>query len=228
MRSGAMAGDDATLRARIRDSAVRQFGRDGYAGTSIRSVAAEAGSSPALVLHHFGSKAGLRAQCDDWVVGETFRRNKEADPALVGDPQLAEVMRTWLSDVETFRPQIDYLARMLIDGGDEGERLFDRLVGQTADLVRHAVDRGAMHPVSDPPMTALLLTVHGVATLVLQRQISRSLGSTGLDADLLRRMTVPTLELYTHGLYRDDRLLVAARSALGVTDVGVTDPGAGS
>jgi hypothetical protein len=31
-------------------------------------------------------------------------------------------------------------------------------------------------------------------------------------------MTVPTLELYTHGLYADDRLLEAARAALAGDD----------
>ena len=34
----------------------------------MRAVAAEAGVSPALVIHHFGSKDALRAACDEHVL----------------------------------------------------------------------------------------------------------------------------------------------------------------
>ena len=60
---------DLTSQARIRDAALVRFGADGFAGTSVRSIAADAGVSPALVLHHFGSKEGLRTACDEHVVG---------------------------------------------------------------------------------------------------------------------------------------------------------------
>lgn len=59
MRSG------LTARARIRDAALARFGTDGVAGTSVRAVAADAGVSAALVLHHFDSKEGLRQACDE-------------------------------------------------------------------------------------------------------------------------------------------------------------------
>lgn len=48
-------------RAAIRAAARRRFGRDGFAPTTIRSVAADAGVDPALVMHYFGSKQGLFA-----------------------------------------------------------------------------------------------------------------------------------------------------------------------
>src|SRR3712207_8086528 len=49
------ADDDLTGRARIRDAAIRRFAVDGF-GTSVRAIAADAGVSPGLVIHHFGSK----------------------------------------------------------------------------------------------------------------------------------------------------------------------------
>ena len=51
--------------------------------------------------------------------------------------------------------------------------------------------------------------------LLLERHIGRALGTDGLDAEALKRMTVPTLELLTHGLYADDTYLRAAKAALG-------------
>ena len=60
--------EDLTTRARIRDAAVDLFARDGFAHVTVRRIATEAGVSPALVIHHFGSKEGLRAACDAHVL----------------------------------------------------------------------------------------------------------------------------------------------------------------
>jgi len=47
------------LREGILGAAQRQFSEDGFANTSVRSVAREAGVDPGLVRHYFGSKEGL-------------------------------------------------------------------------------------------------------------------------------------------------------------------------
>jgi AcrR family transcriptional regulator len=43
----------------IRGAATELFARDGYAGTTVRAIAAAAGCDPALVIRHFGSKEAL-------------------------------------------------------------------------------------------------------------------------------------------------------------------------
>ena len=43
----------------IRAAAARLFPVDGYAGTSVRDIAAAAGVDPSLVIRHFGSKENL-------------------------------------------------------------------------------------------------------------------------------------------------------------------------
>jgi AcrR family transcriptional regulator len=45
--------------AAIRAAATRQFSELGFGRATIRSIAAEAGCDPALVIHHFGSKQRL-------------------------------------------------------------------------------------------------------------------------------------------------------------------------
>ena len=61
--------DDRTARAVIRDEALRLFADRGPDGVSVRQIAAAAGVSPGLVLHHFGSKEGLRQAVDKHVLG---------------------------------------------------------------------------------------------------------------------------------------------------------------
>ena len=73
------AGDDRTARARIRDEAIRVFSEHGFEATTVRRVADAAGVSPGLVIHHFGSMAGLRAACDAHVVA-TIEAQKEEAP----------------------------------------------------------------------------------------------------------------------------------------------------
>ncbi len=55
---GRPVGESST-RARILESARREFGDRGYQRTTLRRVAAGAGVDPRLVAHYFGSKAGL-------------------------------------------------------------------------------------------------------------------------------------------------------------------------
>ena len=57
-----MRSADLTAAARIRDAAIEQFGEHGF-GVGLRTIAEAAGVSAALVIHHFGSKDGLRKAC---------------------------------------------------------------------------------------------------------------------------------------------------------------------
>jgi AcrR family transcriptional regulator len=204
------SSDDLTTRARIRDAAIVLFGRDGFAASSVRAVATAAEVSPALVLHHFGSKDGLRAACDAYIVEATLGRNDQ----LTDEASSIATMQGWLADVEQFRPQLDYMARMLTDDSPGADRLFTLLVDGTAQMIRGQVAAGIMRETPDLDMTALYLTAYGIVPVILGRQIGRRLGADGMTAEVIRRSTLPLLDLYTHGLYTDDRFLVAAREAL--------------
>ncbi len=202
--------EDLTAPARIRDAAIALFGAQGYDGTSVRAIAAAAGVSPALVLHHFGSKEGLREACDSWIIDEVMGRKE----GLTTEHDLASTMQEWLADTERFRPSLDYLARTIVDGGETGARLFAHLVDRTESMLASQTEAGIVRPSSDPRMTAAIVATHGLVPLVLERVLARSLGDTGLSSALIARMTLPTLELYTHGLYADSTVLDAATAAL--------------
>ncbi len=48
-------------------AAIDLFGRNGFDGTSTRAIAARAGANIAGIAYHFGSKAGLRLACADYI-----------------------------------------------------------------------------------------------------------------------------------------------------------------
>lgn len=202
-------GDDLTTRARIRDAAIALFGRGGFAATSVRAIAEQATVSPALVMHYFGSKEALRTVCDAYIVDSLNDRTHGLDEA---NPAVS--IQAMMADLDSYRPTLDYLGHMLLDGSIGGDRLLDGLVTITEKLLEDGVADGTMEPSSDPRMRAVMVALHGVMPIVLQRQFARLLDEPGLTNAMIRRMTIPSLELYTHGLYRDDTMLAAAREAL--------------
>src|SRR5207245_5340745 len=68
MRTATVLESDLTTKARIRDAALKLFGSEGVAATSLRGVARAAGVSPGLVVHHFASKQGLIRAVDEAVL----------------------------------------------------------------------------------------------------------------------------------------------------------------
>jgi AcrR family transcriptional regulator len=60
--------DDRTTRAVIRDEALRLFATGGPESVTVRQIAEAAGVSAGLVVHHFGSKDGLRQEVDQYVL----------------------------------------------------------------------------------------------------------------------------------------------------------------
>jgi AcrR family transcriptional regulator len=62
------------MRGRIVDAALETLRAEGYAGVSVRAIAAAGSFSPALVLYHFGSVDGLLLAVLDQVSGERLSR----------------------------------------------------------------------------------------------------------------------------------------------------------
>lgn len=186
-----------------------RFGQQGFTGTSLREIANDAAVSPGLIVHHFGSKDGLREACDEFVVASFLSEN---DQLIRADA--SRMMREVLDAPEHRSAALDYLAQMLVDGSDASDQLFDAFLTGTKEMLRGQIATGIMHEQSDLDTTAAYLTLYGLGPIILRRQLARAFGETQLTTALLERSTIPILELFTHGLYTDDRLLVAAKEAL--------------
>ncbi|MBC7723527.1 MAG: TetR family transcriptional regulator [Burkholderiaceae bacterium] len=214
MRS--LTADDATTVSRIRDAAVLLFGRSGYDATSVRAIAAEAKVSAGLVIHHFGTKEALRLACDEHIVAEVMSPGGADASGTTGAPEttLADGVQRWIDNLDVHRPALDYLARMLTDRPSLADGLFDALVDRTEAMIAEGAAAGVMHRGSDPRMTAVIVAAQGLMPLLLERHIGRAIGEAGLSVAAIRRMTLPSVELYTHGLYATTALLDATRAGL--------------
>jgi AcrR family transcriptional regulator len=93
MRSAGPFSDDLTERARSRDAAVELIGRDGFDSLTVRMVAERARVSPGLVIHYFGSKHGLRAECEHFVgdrIHEAIEKASADGHGLYATSQIAD------------------------------------------------------------------------------------------------------------------------------------------
>ncbi|MGW0082859.1 TetR/AcrR family transcriptional regulator [Streptomyces sp. NPDC003393] len=197
--------DDRTTRAVIRDEALRLFATHGPEGVTVRQIASAAGVSPGLVVHHFGSKEGLRQEVDQYVLdvfeamlGElTGDGGAELLDPGAGASSLSEAFARHLPDGS---PLPGYLRRLLLSDTDAGRLLFRRLY----DLSRIALDglaaAGLAAPGADPAVRAALLLANDLALFLLRDRLAEVLGTDPLSAEGMARWAPELLSIYAGGL----------------------------
>src|SRR5215472_9057112 len=123
--------DDRTARAVIRDEALRLFAERGPDAVTVRQIAAAAGVSPGLVVHHFGGKDGLREAVDAHVLRLFAAMLGEltggAAPDLYGSGAAGSLAEAVVRHMPPGSPVPAYLRRLLLDGGQAGRDLFRQL-----------------------------------------------------------------------------------------------------
>jgi AcrR family transcriptional regulator len=193
-----MRSTDLTAIARIRDAAIEQFGEHGFA-VGLRAIAEAAGVSAALVIHHFGSKDGLRKACDDYIAEEI--RSEKSDAIRSSDPA------TWfaqVADIESFAPMMAYLVRSMLSGGDLAKMLWRRMIDNAESYLEEGVRAGTVKPSRDPAARAKFLAIAGGGGFLLYLQMHDT--PTDVRAvlrDYSNDMVLPALEVYTQGLLAD-------------------------
>jgi len=198
------SADDLTAAARIRDAAIGQFGEHGF-GVGLRSIAEAAGVSAALVIHHFGSKDGLRKACDDYVAEEI--RSTKSEAMNSSDPA------TWLAqlaEIEEFAPITAYLVRSMQTGGELAKTFWRTMMDNAESYLNEGVAAGILKPSRDPAARAKFLAITGGGGFLLYIQMHET--PTDLRAvlrDYARDMMLPSLELYTEGLMTDSHMYEA-------------------
>ena len=190
--------DDRTAIARIRDAAIDQWGQHGF-NVGLRSVAEAAGVSAALVIHHFGSKDGLRKACDDYITEEI--RQAKSETIQSSDPA------SWfaqMAEIESYAPMMAYLVRSMQSGSDLAKAFWERMIENVDGYMEEGVQAGTVKASRDPKARARFLGMSNGGGFLLYLQMHDN--PTDLRAvlrDYGEDMVLPALELYTEGLLTD-------------------------
>ncbi len=193
-------GDDRSTPARIRDAAITRFAADGVDRTSVRAIAAEAGVSAGLVIHHFGTKERLRTACDEHVAQLVRDQKHAAMQAGAGlDPTAA------LRDAGDGPPLLAYLARTLIDGSPHVRTLIDEMVADAEEYLAEGERSGLLRPSDDPHGRAAVLLLFSLGAVVLHEHAERLLGVDLLGSpDGLGPYLLPAFEVLGGGVLTTD------------------------
>lgn len=184
--------ESATGRERIIAAAIELFAERGYAGASVRDIAARAGVTGGLIVHHFGTKAALREECDAVVIESVFAAKAATDAAM-----LAAAL-----DGRSGAPtHLAYLRRMLTDDDARADAIFDRVLAATRTLISDQQAAGVIRPELDAEHTAATVAIYGLAPLLLPRQLARAFGAESLDQDALTAVAESLGAILTAGLY---------------------------
>lgn len=197
------AQDDLTGRARLRDAAIECFAAQGF-DESLRAIAARAGVSAGLVRHHFGSKEMLRAECDATVL-ERYRKLKVDSinvPATRLFAQLPSSREGGLLMV--------YILRSIQDGGPTGRTFFESMVAEAIVFTKDAVARGLVVPSRDEGARTRFLVQQSIGSMLVNLAMRPDVRLDDFPAVMEQYMAdsmLPTLELYTEGLFADHSYL---------------------
>jgi AcrR family transcriptional regulator len=233
LKAGAGAGTpplpgttpNEAARVAVLDAAVARFAAVGFSKPALDDVARSAGVSTADVVSLFSGEEGLRRACDDYVLR-----------ALVGWAQekatlegMSEVMRSYAANPRSYEAQIGYLGRVVAEDSPAAAQYIEVLVDESESIIRAGIIEGTMRPSEDPRALAVLLATTVVGLVTMAPHIERVLGVPDSQQQMMLRLAVPALEVYTHGLYTDDsylRLVREAVAALAATPGDRQTPGA--
>jgi TetR/AcrR family transcriptional regulator, regulator of cefoperazone and chloramphenicol sensitivity len=190
---GGAAFEDLTARARIRNAALRYFTEYGFDRATIRDIARDAGVSPGLVRHHFGSKDELRKACDAYALEALHAYVEQAmtDDGL-NDPKLVAQAR------DPLHPYQRYLARALIDESEAAAQIFDEMVAMTEQLLQRIDQQRPDPPVADLRTRAAVTLAMALGIPAFQAHISRSIGTDILSPEGDRRIVLAVLDIQSH------------------------------
>lgn len=208
------ARDDRTARARVRDAALELFAEHGEDRVTIRQVADLAGVSPALVVHHFGSKAGLREAVVDHVRAWMDELIEAAtDEQMTDDLQAGELAS--ISDVITGSfpegaPLPRYLRRLLMTGDPAATELMRSWHRRSVEIFRDLDAAGLIEAGPDPETRAALTMTADFGLLMLTDQWREVLGYDPLRGEGLARWAAEAMRTYAAIFPASDTALPSA------------------
>lgn len=158
---GRPSADGADLRQTLLDAAVACFARQGIAGSSLRAIATEAGTTPALLHYYFGGKDAPMDTLIAAVIEEKLMPVMQSlrDPLLQAGNDPKALIRGFVRSVvatalaHPWLPQL-WVREVLHEGGGLRRLMFDRIGPLLPQMLAERFARlqaeGRLNPRLDP------------------------------------------------------------------------------
>ena len=180
---------------------MRLFAERGAVAVSIREVASAAGVSPSLVMHHYGSKQGLKDAVDERATALVEDLFSELMASSRGGGTATSLAALFSDRLERESVLPTYLRRLLVDGGPAAESLFRTLFDATLSGLDGLEAAGLVRPAVDDRARAAFLLVNDLAVVLLRYEIHTVLGADPLTHAGMQQWTAQVLDVYEHGVF---------------------------
>lgn len=196
--------DDLKTKAVIRDEALRLYAEHGPAAVTVRQLAAAAGVSPGLVVHHFGSKQGLQEAVDAHVARAFDAMLDDVASVEWGEGMGASISDAVLRRLPAGSPVPAYLRRLLLEGSPAGTELFKHLYGVSRAWMDQMANAGLLRGSENVAMRTAFLLVNDLAVLLLREQLTEVLGVDPLSGAGLTRWAEEVFAVYRDGIFASE------------------------
>ena len=194
--------DQQDLKKQILDTAEELFADNGYAATSIRSIAEGSGVNPALVHYYFGNKKLLLQN----VLERVLEPMGLAIAKLKNSPGASpEMISRLLVSMAAEHPNIPRLLirEVFLPGGEMQqfftENMAPRLGGALPALLDREKSAGRLHEDSDPAISAMLIMAVSIFPFIARTLAEPVLGIS-YDEKGIELLTRQIMQLLNRGL----------------------------
>ncbi|MGZ5408087.1 MAG: TetR/AcrR family transcriptional regulator [Aeromicrobium sp.] len=180
------AGSGPDNRERILEVARKHLAAKGFAGSSLRAIAREAGVDPSLISHYFGGKAGLLVA----TMQLPFNPLEKIPPVLAGDVEDLGVrlVTTFLDAWDPHRDVFSALLRSTFGSGDPASM-------PAVQMAQNVVVAGLRGKISGPDAdlraTLAIAQLIGIASI---RYVARLEPVASAPAELVARWYGPAIQ----------------------------------
>ncbi len=198
---------DRTARANIRECALGLFADRGFDAVTVRDIAACAEVSPALVLHHYGSKEGLREEVDAHVAGlfDDMLSMSPDEWSEAANQEFAGFAELLLANLPQGTRIPAYLRRLFLSGDPVGKELFKRWYEMTLEVLRQGIAAGVMHPVDDVEARAAFLLCNDLSMILFRLHLMDAVNIDPLTDEGLHRYADTAMRAYITGVFRTEK-----------------------
>jgi len=191
-----------TAETKIRRVALALFAEYGYDATSVRAIANAAGVSPGLVIHHFGSKAGLRDAVNAEVVDTITSFIDEIVPEGGTVDEAFEAPEAAFRELFTSRPELGaYIRRLFFDGDPAGLYILRQFMQATRTISDAFEKRGWMRIAPDPEMRDLQLLIIEMGPVLFYPLLAAYFEQPPLTEEVHRRWVASEFDMLINGLF---------------------------
>lgn len=196
--------DQQDLKKQILDTAEMLFADNGYAATSIRSIAERSGVNPALVHYYFGNKKLLLQNVLERVLEPMGMAIAEMK---IGPDASPELIARLLLSMAAKHPNIPRLLirEVFLPGGEMQQYFTDnmapRLGGALPALLGREKSAGRMRKDADPAVSAMLILAVCMFPFIARALAEPVLGIK-YDEDGIELLGKQITQLLKHGMAR--------------------------